>query len=100
MQCRTCGSDTMNPWLVLSHGRAYCTETCYNGRSSVMLLYFVNDCKELRLSALEYFELAYFSMFGKAHPNVAVDYAEYLQNSTLPIYVQNFIKQKEQASCK
>jgi hypothetical protein len=65
-----------------------------------MLLYFVNDCKELRLSALEYFEMAYMAMFGKAHPSVAVDYAEYLQNSTIPVYVQNFIRQKEASSCK
>jgi hypothetical protein len=63
-----------------------------------MILFFHNDCKELRLSALEYFSRAYMAVFNKPHPNVGADYANYLLHSELPVYVQRYIKERENAA--
>jgi hypothetical protein len=62
-----------------------------------MLLFFMNECKTLKLSALEYFELAYLATFGRRHPNVGLDYAVYLTNSKLPQYVLTYIQNKTKA---
>jgi hypothetical protein len=70
----------------------------FNVKESKMLLYFMNDCKELRLSARDYFAMAYQNIFGKPHPNVGADYANYLLHSELPVYVQRYIKERENAA--
>jgi len=96
MQCRTCESSTMQPWVVMSHGRAFCSDDCFTGRKGdQVLLYFVSECQRLRLSALEYFDLAYMAVFNTRHPNVGLDYAPYLLNGTLPVYVQTYVKRSQ-----
>jgi hypothetical protein len=97
MKCHHCKDDISIVWCLESHGRAYCSELCFtNRKGDPVLLYFLNDCNKLRLSALEYFAVAYMAKFKKAHPNPAMDYHEYLVNNQLPAYVVAFIKEKQQ----
>jgi len=96
MQCRTCESSMNEPWVVMSHGRAFCSDKCFTGRKGdQMMLYFVNECQRLRLSALEYFELSYMAVFDKPHPNVGLDYGPFLLNGILPVYVETYIKRSQ-----
>ena len=96
MKCRTCESDMSEPWVVMSHGRAFCSDKCFTTRKGdQVLLYFTNECQRLKLSALEYFELAYMAVIGKQHPNVGLDYAPYLLNGTLPVYIETYIKRSQ-----
>lgn len=62
-----------------------------------MLLYFLRKCNSLRLSVLEYFEVAYMATFGKPHPNVGDDYAQYRLHSVLPGYVVSYLKKQQEA---
>lgn len=99
MICHHCKENMDIVWGMASHGRAYCSETCFDERKGDgVLLYFMNDCRDLRLSALEYFEIAYQAAFNKPHPNPGLDYAAYLQHSELPVYVIRFIKEKQKCA--
>lgn len=96
MICQHCREAIDFVWALASHGRAYCSESCFYTRKGddPVLLYFHNDCSRLRLSALEYFEIAYMRRFNKAHPNPGADYQAYLLRSELPPYVVAFVKEK------
>jgi hypothetical protein len=101
MRCHHCKEPIDIPFAVASHGRAYCSQDCENQvKDGPMLLYFMNECKTLRLSALEYFSLAYQAVFKKPHPNPGYDVTQYNLHSQLPNYVVAFIREKQRVTAR
>lgn len=54
-------------------------------------LYFMETCKRLKCSALEFFEMAYVDTFKKFPPNLGDDYAQYLLHSVIPPYAIKYL---------
>lgn len=55
-------------------------------------LYFMETCKRLKCSALEFFEMAYLDTFKKFPPDLSSDYCQFLLHSVIPPYAKAYLK--------